>query len=453
MTAPPEEPTFSARLSDEAHASPYPCLAESAEPTPIDQTRDLAQRILEQYVGTTQARSKWRKVPRFRVNWNAPRRGAPGQVAPQHSSWLTFDSFVAHLGTHRGLVHSELNLAAPEDVQRNWMDRGLTLFAHYLPMNGATSAYKVNLPLSLGAAFPVTPAIDREGFATVSPQLHLQRALLAARQRVLHEAPAFVPQVLDRELGHQAAIMLGATPPLAALMEFATLYVALFDITVIQGCYAAMYDPLGTKLSFDRAKIGGLTGRTIEDKLHWVYLLSGNRLEARDEIAAFSKMKAVRNHLTHFDPPCLVVTIDDVAEWLSAVTPLAWLLIKIRKCFGVPISGPLIQMAMAPKVIAVPRDPAHPRHPQPSDAGYASSTWKGPHPHRRSELPRVTERIAKRYSLIASRASEVLGRPVSASDVLAMVHEKSAEQLEALGDSALKQRMTEALAAKGRGPG
>jgi hypothetical protein len=432
------EKTFNMSLSSDAHAQPYPCLAEASTPPDTAATRELAKTLLDQYANQKLSLKRWRKAPHFRISWTDTESKPPVQ---RQSVLLRLDWLVDHLVKHRRLDHSLLNLCPPEKSQRNWMDADLTLFGHYAPCNQAPESLKIRLPLSLGNVFPVVPAIDREGFATSSPQLHLQRGLLAARNRVIRESPALVPQVIDRDLGQHAQLMIGRTPPIAALMEFATLFVTIVDITLMQAYYAARYAPNETGLTFDKNKIGAATGRTMDDKLRWVMLLSGNALHAQEELAVFRQMKALRNHLTHFDPPCLAVSIDDVAGWLSNVPALAWLLIKIRLCLGVPVSSPLVEMAMLPPVLAVPRDSHHPRHPLSNDAGYASSTWGREHPHRGHSAIRVSERLAARFEPISNRATRVLGREVAVGEIVGALLASHADELDALSDADLEKRM------------
>lgn len=431
-----QERTWNGSLSANAHAVPYRCLVEDADPQEIDlqKTRTLAKLLLEQYTGQTRTLKKWRSHAPFTIPWvdsssNPSVRGESARI------W--FDGFVRHLIQYRGLKHSEFNLCAPEQAERNWMDAHVTVWGHYMPCNQEPSSFGIRVPLALGSAFPVAPCIDREGFATSSPQLHLQEAVIKARERVILESPSFVPQVLDREKGQQAQFVFSGTPPLAALMEFTGLYVSIVDITLMQAYYAGRYAASETGLTFRESAMGPATGRRVSDKLRWVSALTGKHLNAADEIEAFNELKAIRNHLAHFDPPCFAASIDDVAAWLSSVSSLGWLLIKIRTCLGVPISGALVRMAMAPRVKAVPRDPAHPRHPQAAGAGYASSTWGREHPHRGRDPLRVSERLIDEIETLRARVNALLGREFTIDGTLDAVLAQRLQQLASMDDAGL----------------
>ncbi|MBK8256232.1 MAG: hypothetical protein IPK82_26645 [Polyangiaceae bacterium] len=407
--------TFNAHLGPEAHAKPYQCLLEDSSWFDIPKTRELVHLLVEQYGGTKQTLKKWRKTPPFSVTWFDRRAKPPTQ---RRSVEITFDKLVEHIMERRGIDHQSLDLTAPEHAQDNWMDSDVTWWGHYLPINEVPETFTTIVELPLGPDFPVVPGIEREGFVTSSPQLHLQRALLAARSRVLREAPLFVPQVIDRDRGQHVQMIIGGTPPLAGLIEFLSLYVTILDITLMQAYYAGFYASSKTKLKFDKDVMGPATGRRVIDKIRWVRALSGQPLNAQTELTTFNRMKAVRNHFTHFDPPCLAVSIDDVAEWLSNTPVLAWLLIKIRRCLGVPISGPLVQLAMAPRVLPVARDPQHERRPQPTDAGYLSSTWRGAHPHAGRDPLRVPERLLSDLDELSRRAARVFGRDCTTGELI-----------------------------------
>lgn len=434
--------TYNFSLSADAHVAPYQCLVEDERVADIHATRELAKILLDQYGNQSLSLKKWRKVSPFRINWTDTTSKPP---KARQSSLLRFDWFVDHIAKRRGLDHEALGLCSPEQSRWNWMDAHLTWWGHYAPCNQEPTSLPVQLQLALGPEFPVIPAIDREGFAISSPQLHLQQGLLRARLRVIQESSALVPQKIDRERGQQAQFIMGGTPPLAALMEFVSLYVSIVDITLMQAYYAGFYAPERTGLSFNKEIMGPATGRRISDKLKWVRALSGKDLHASVELDAFTQMKSVRNHLTHFDPPCFAASIDDVAGWLSKTSDVAWLLIKIRMCLGVPISGPLVQMAMAPPVVAVARDPAHQRHVQSADTGYLSSTWRGEHPHRGRDPLRVPERLVAELGRIRERTSNSLGQSFTIGDIVEAVLAQRVSELSSLDNSQFTSQLEAAM--------
>ena len=381
------ENTYNLHLSPQANSSPYASLSEDLSTVDRTKVRRLAQVLLEQLGAPTLSITKWKKRKRFRLSWHEP----PPRSRIGQSVELSFGEFVDHLIENRRLDHQALRLPPPEESKPNWMDSELTLWGFYAPCNEADESLAIGLPLTFGSSFPVTPVLDREGFATPSPQLHLQRALLSARWKIISNSHDFVPQRFDRSRGEIAQFQMSGTPPLINIMEYLNLTVSIVDITLIQSYYAATY--LGEKVGLKNddatmLALGPVTGRRMSDKLRWPRIVSGKDLDARDECLVFNELRAARNHFAHFDPPCIAVSIEDVARWLSGASAVAWLLIKIRRCLGLPVSGPLVELAVAPPVEAVPRDPAQPRYPQ-KNKGYASSTWGGPNPHRGQDRLRL----------------------------------------------------------------
>lgn len=426
-----QELTLNMSLSPEAYATPYQCLVEDPQSIDIQEVRKLAKMLIEQYTGQTKTLKNWRR--------------SPSLVIPGTSVQVRFDDLVNHLMKFRGIENQKLGLPPPECMGNNWMDADVTWFTHYTPINQEPRSWPVKLPLALGPSFPVAPIIDREGFVTTSPQPHLLKALLDARERVIREAPAYVPQVIDRERGGHAAFQMGGTPPLAALMEFLNLYVTIVDITLMQAYYAGYYSPQNTGLRFCPEALGPATGRRVRDKLKWVRLLSGKTLNATEEQRIFNEMKAVRNHLAHFDPPCLAVSIDDVAGWLSKTSALARLLIEIRRCLNMPISGPLVRIAMTTAVRAVPRDPALKRYPQPENAGYRSSTWNGKHPHAGRDPLRVPERLAGELGELRGRVHRVLGRDCDLDKIVEAILVQRITQLKAMDNKGFAAQIENVL--------
>lgn len=423
-------------ISDEGYTAPFQCLVEDSQPPDLLRTRELTKIVVEQYANTEQGLKKWRQTKPFVIDWTE--RGTA-----RRSVALRFDALVEHLRTHRKLQCEQLGLCAPERARDNWMDADVTTWGHYAPTsnNGTPNTLTLQLRLALGPTFPVSPAIDREGFATTSPQLHLQRGLLQARARVIQEAPLFVPQKFDRNKGEHAQFIMGGNPPLAALMEFFNLWVSIVDITLMQAYYAGYYAPKETGLTFRDKFMGPATGRRVSDKIKWVRALSGSDLNAPDELKVFNELKDVRNHLAHFDPPCFAVTVEDVARWLSRVPDLAWLLIKIRRCLKVPISAYIIQMALCPSVVAVPRDAKHVRHPQRDEVGYRSSAWRGQHPHRGRDQLQIPDTAIEALTRLQERLQKLHRREVLLSEVVSGVLLQRLSQLEGMNNEGLLNQL------------
>lgn len=126
---------------------------------------------------------------------------------------------------------------------------------------------------------------------------------------------------------------------------------------------------------FEPARLGDRHGRRMVDKLRWVEGITGRQLNAIGPRAAFKELCELRNHLNHFDPPCLAYSVDDAAHWLNLVPPVGELLWEIRKCMDEPVSRDLVRWLLQRPVAVVPRDPVRPRPVQLATAGYASTRW------------------------------------------------------------------------------
>ena len=130
---------------------------------------------------------------------------------------------------------------------------------------------------------------------------------------------------------------------------------------------------------FDREELGLRHGTRLKDKLAWIKTITGKPLDnAAQEVAAFDKLKHVRNHLNHFDPPCFAYHVDDLVGWLNLVPDIGRLLWKIRDKLDTQLSRGLVEIITLPMVTFVPLKPELPRKPHPEDAGYRSTLWPEP---------------------------------------------------------------------------
>ncbi len=151
--------------------------------------------------------------------------------------------------------------------------------------------------------------------------------------------------------------------------------VSVVDNTLHHLYYRAQFESTTEGWHFDEGELGHRRGRRLRDKLRWVGQITGLPLnDCQDEIDTFIRIKDVRNHLVHFDPPTLAFTIEDVASWLNATEGIARLLAAIRTRINQPLCDPLIRLLMARPVEWYPSDPGKRRVPQGVDVGYASSS-------------------------------------------------------------------------------
>jgi hypothetical protein len=152
--------------------------------------------------------------------------------------------------------------------------------------------------------------------------------------------------------------------------------VSLVDITLHQLYFMAKYRGAERGWRYDETELGGRCGMRLSDKISWIGKITGRPLDdARDEWAGFVQLKAVRNHFSHFDPPCVAYTVEDICTWLNLISTVAALLWKIRAKLHAQLSRQLIEVLLLPRVEFVPLDPSAPRVPQPRDCGYGSVVW------------------------------------------------------------------------------
>lgn len=211
-----------------------------------------------------------------------------------------------------------------------------------------------------GPNYPIKPTLDREGrsFSTLLPLL-LRRIIRLRNQLIASSQMALLPEwFLD-------------------LRTLITDSVSVLEITLNQLYIKAQYDPL-PGWEFDVEKLKGRNARRFKDKLGWVYQISGNHLEAELHLAACDELREVRNHLSHFDPPSLTVTIEEMTKWLNYIIDVGYLIIKIRRAIGAELSYDLVNFILQREAIFVPGSDFNGRIPLPEDgsAGYRSTTWK-----------------------------------------------------------------------------
>ena len=82
----------------------------------------------------------------------------------------------------------------------------------------------------------------------------------------------------------------------------------------------------------------------------------------------------MRNHLNHFDPPTLVISLEEASEWLNDVLYVGQILIKLREAIGVPFSLLLIELICQKEAKFNP-EPAFANRLPIIDSGYKTSTW------------------------------------------------------------------------------
>jgi hypothetical protein len=268
---------------------------------------------------------------------------------------LRYANIVEHITSNRALDHEALCVPNPG---WNWLDNSnLILTTDMSPRRDETGTLTFCLETNLGDSFPFKPKIDREGVACASFQIPLQQNILKLHRQLVDNSDQF----LDYESGW-----------LTNLRTLVNDSVSLVDMTLHQLYYAAKYEAVPT-LKFNYEKLGTPYGRRISDKLKWIQVITGKQLDnVSEEMAAFNNIKKLRNHLTHFDPPCFALTIDDVAEFLNQYRLYGRFLWKIRNKIDLNITSEIISLLLLPTVVVVPKYIDLPRHKQADDMGYSS---------------------------------------------------------------------------------
>ena len=275
---------------------------------------------------------------------------------------VSFDDIVGHIQGNRTFDAALFDLPLSRN---NWMNSSIAIAKPDgpIPSDDGQMYLKFALHYGFGPSFPLEPCVDREGVAVSSFQNQLQFNITKFHGRLIDNCSIAVQ--LER--------MMGWFNDLRMLLNDC---VTIVDITLHQLYFKAEYGPKPTGWTFDHQKLGPRHGVRLRDKLRWIGKITGRPLDnASDEVASFVVLKDTRNHWSHFDPPWLAYTMEDVVGWLNRVPGIGRLLWKIRAKLGVPLSKGIVEMITLPLVKFLLRDPTAPRLVQGNDVGYRSSTW------------------------------------------------------------------------------
>jgi hypothetical protein len=300
-----------------------------------------------------QSRKRWRRDRNtYSVNWSAPK----GKV--QTSKEINYLVLVRHLRTNGRFEPQFFNLP---DMECFWLDVSFPIKMNF-HTHDETGTLTMNQQIPLqqyGKGFPINPSLQREGHLYGSFQPHLIRRIISLRTRLVENSHLAIEDdwIFD-------------------LRSLISDTVSLVDIALNQLHIKAEYDPLPS-WTFDKSKLGDRHGRRMNDKLKWVHLICGKAANIQAEEGSLKTLREVRNHLMHFDPPCLVITIEEAAEWLNKIIDVGKILVKMRKAIGVEISTDLVTFLVQKEVFFDPMKPGWKRKPLRSNPreDYASSTW------------------------------------------------------------------------------
>lgn len=312
--------------------------------------------VIEHFFKDYQPRNKWRRDQRLFTVSQTDDRGVT--TVSGKFNYLTVASSIRE----HSYFNPDLFGLLPMECQ--WMDFTLDMSfnTQFKGPNGDEGRlhFVDGTPQQFyGANYPIKPALDREGrsFSTMQP-LMLKRIIRMRKKMIETSNLALTPDWF---------------------LDFRTLVsdvVSVVEITLNQIYIKAEYDPL-PGWTFDKEKLKERHGRRFQDKLKWVYQISGRHLGAEQYLPACNRLRELRNHLMHFDPPSLTLTLEETTSWLNDMVDIGYLLIAIRRALKLPLSYDLVNYILQRDAVFVPEHDFNGRDPLPLDgsAGYRSSIW------------------------------------------------------------------------------
>ncbi len=305
-----------------------------------EDARKLAAYILNRYSNRSQSVKQYKgKLIKFSAKNNSTK----GQVK--------FDDIVCHIIETGSFDHQKFNFTP---LSSSLLDS--TAVQHTIPAVGVSFRLPTDYP-----NFPLTPTLESEGMVFTSFQTPIQQNILRLHRILVEDSDRIVNERVLEWVNDMRMLLNDC--------------ISLVDITLHQVYFAAEYN-LRPEWKFDASKLGSRTGVRITDKLRWIGQITGKPLDnAVSELKSFNVLRGVRNHLNHFDPPCVAISVDDAADWLNRISSIGFLLWKIRSKLDAQLTRELIEMALGPKVKVVPQIQSSARLPQRDGAGYSSSVW------------------------------------------------------------------------------
>jgi hypothetical protein len=315
---------------------------------------EIAFRITEHYFGKKQTRKKWKRDKnQYHINW------IDGNKKKQSSKPINYLIIAQYLRDKGYFDCKEFNLSPLECF---WLDTSLDVavnwhtFDHTAP-NGM-SIFDGFTKQQFGEKYPIEPKLNREGrsFTTLQPQL-INR-IRKLRDRLIKNSNVIV----DDDWFFDLRSLISDT-------------ISLVEITLTQFYIKAEYDPM-PNWTFDKESLGERHGRRFEDKLNWIYKITGNHISAELFMPSFTKLRELRNHFMHFDPPSLVLTIEEATIWLNHIIDTGFLLIRMRDAMDVNSSLALLNFVLQRDAVFNPEPHFAKRLPiGTGKADYESSNW------------------------------------------------------------------------------
>lgn len=310
--------------------------------------------VISHFFSNNKSRKKWYKdIKHYNINWQD---NTGNKKVSKPINYLIIAKSMREQGTFNP---KDFNLP---DLECYWLDKSVDVSINFhkfdvgssetLTMADGTPAQQ------FGDKYPIKPRLDREGhfFTTFQPQL--LRRIISNRTLLIEKS--------DNALHYDWVL---------DLRTLVNDTISLLEITLNQIYIKAQFDPL-PDWTFDTEILGGKHGRRLIDKLKWVRQISGNNLNIESERNSLDRLRELRNHFNHFDPPSLVVTLEEATDWLNQIIDIGLILFKIRKTMNLQISTPLINFLLQKEATFNPEPAFTDRRPLNSQKnGYLSSTW------------------------------------------------------------------------------
>lgn len=310
--------------------------------------------VVDHYFKTIQqSREKWRKGKQLlSCNW-ITHNGEKRQSKP-----INYLKIAEQIRT-RGLFNpAEFDLPPMECF---WLDHSLDmkLNFHMTDDTGTLGIISGVPQQQYGDKYPIKPNLQREGHLYTTFQPQLLGRIISQRKKII-ETSNFAVQ---DEWVFDLRTLISDT-------------ISLIDITLTQFYIKAEYDPL-PNWKFDKLKLGERHGRRLNDKFKWIFQVTGNNLNIESELFSLNMLKDLRNHLMHFDPPSLIITLEEATIWLNQIIDIGVILIKIRKAINADVSLGLVNFILQREAIFVPNDMSIKRKPigEKPNEDYFSATW------------------------------------------------------------------------------
>jgi hypothetical protein len=309
--------------------------------------------IIDFLFHNNKSRNKWYNDKQLYLINGSDKGGKPITSKP-----LNYLEIAQYIREHGNFNTEYFNLPL---IQCFWLDFSLDTKINFHMVDKSESlGIEDGVPQQLyGKNYPIKPKLTREGssYTTLQPQL-LDRIMRLRSELILNSDHA-----LEDDWFFNLRTLINDT-------------ISIIEITLNQFYIKAEYDPLPT-WKFDKKAVGEKQGRRFDDKLGWIYKITGNHLGAEEYLKSCKNLRELRNHMMHFDPPSLIITIEEATIWLNQIIDIGYLLIKIRKAIGAEISLKLINFILQKEAIFNPDIHFLKRLPLGSgNSDYASSTWK-----------------------------------------------------------------------------